>query len=157
MLGKEEKVGKRQKRRRDRKRCWINNISILACDVNGLRTIYKYDALHNTILLVAFILVMIKIWLVPIDLPWVIASLLLATLVFSEIPYAIGQYLLHNRILEQYTGGKYAEMAKKLQGYSPVFPPLPFLAALLTTGTTGGILYTLLSQITQNMLTTLIK
>ena len=129
----------------------------LACDVSGLRTIYKYDALHNTILLVAFILVMIKIWLVPISLPWLIISLLLGTLVFSEIPYAIGQYLLHNRILEQYTGGKYAEMAKKLQDSAPVFPPLPILAALLASGTAGGILYALLSQIAQNMLTTLIK
>jgi hypothetical protein len=128
-----------------------------ATDVSGLRTIYKYDALHNTILLVAFILIVIKIWLVPISLSWMIISLLLGTLVFSEIPYAIGQYLLHNRILEQYTGGKYVEMAKKLQDYSPVFPPLPILAALLTSGTAGGILYALLNQIVQNSLTTLIK
>jgi hypothetical protein len=129
----------------------------LACDVNALRTVYKYDALHNTILLVAFILVTLKIWLVPIGLPWLLISLLLATLVFSEIPYAIGQYLLHNRILEQYQGGKYAEMAKKLQDYAPVFPPLPFLAALLTSGTAGGILFALLSQLAQNTLTTLFK
>src|SRR6266851_944133 len=129
----------------------------LACDVSALRTVYKYDALHNAILLVAFVLVSLKIWQVPIGLPWLFISLLLGTRVFSEIPYTIGQYLLHNRILEQYQGGKYAEMAKKLQDYAPVFPPLPFLAALLTSGTAGGILYALLSQIAQNMLTTLIK
>lgn len=129
----------------------------LACDVSALRTVYKYDALHNAILLVAFVLVTLKIWLVPIGLPWLIISLLLATLAFSEIPYAIGQYLLHNRILEQYTGGKYADMSKTLQEKAPVFPPLPFLAALLTSGTAGGILYALLSQIAQNSLTTLFK
>jgi HEAT repeat protein len=124
----------------------------LACDISRLRMVYKYDALHNTILLVAFILILIEVWLIPIDVKWLIASLLFATLVFSEIPYGIGQYRLHNRILEQYTGGKHAEMAKKLQDYAPIFPPWAFLGALLTTGTAGGILYVLLNQIVQNAL-----
>lgn len=129
----------------------------LACDVSGLRMVYKYDALHNTILLVAFLLIVMKVWLFPIDIKWLIASLLFATLVFCELPYAVGQYLLHTKILAQYTGGKYVEMAKKLQEYAPIFPPWAFLGALLTSGTAGGILYALLSQMIQNTLTGFLK
>lgn len=129
----------------------------LACDVSGLRKVYKFDALHNTIMLVAFLAVVTKVTFVAVDMKWIIASLLLLTLVFSEIPYGIGQYLLHQRILENYTGGKYAEMAKKLQDYAPTFPPWEFLGALLTTGTAGGILYVLFSQFIQNVLSTIIK
>ncbi|HEY6540426.1 MAG TPA: hypothetical protein VIZ18_05790, partial [Ktedonobacteraceae bacterium] len=129
----------------------------LACDVSGLRKVYKFDALHNTIMLVAFLAVVTKVTFVAVDMKWIIAGLLLLTLVFSEIPYGIGQYLLHQRILENYTGGKHAEMAKTLQDSAPTFPPWEFLGALLTTGTAGGILYVLFSQFIQNILGTIIK
>ncbi|BCL79577.1 HEAT repeat domain-containing protein [Ktedonobacteria bacterium brp13] len=129
----------------------------VASDVSGLRMVYKYDALHNTIVLVACILIVIKIWLFPIDTKWLIASFLFATLVCSEIPYAIGQYLLHTRILEEYTGARYVEMTKKLQDYAPIFPPKAFLGALLTTSVAGGILDALLSQMVQDAIATLIK
>ena len=129
----------------------------LACDVSWLRKVYKFDALHNTIMLVAFLAVVTKVTFVAVDMKWIIAGLLLLTLVFSEIPYGIGQYLLHQRILENYTGGKHAEIAKKLQDDAPTFPPWEFLGALLTTGTAGGILYVLFSQFIQNVLGTIIK
>ncbi|GHO51437.1 hypothetical protein KSX_96000 [Ktedonospora formicarum] len=129
----------------------------VASDVSGLRMVYKYDALLNTILLVAFLLIEIKMWLLPIDLKWLIASVVIATCVWSELPYAIGQYLLHTRILEEYTGGKYVEMAKKLQEYAPLFPPKAFIGALLTSSAAGGVLYALLSQMAQGAIATFIK
>lgn len=129
----------------------------VASDVSGLRMVYKYNALLNTILLVACMLLVIKIWQFPIDMKWLIVSLLFATCAFSEIPYAIGQYLLHARIRSSIRGGKYVEMTKKLQEYAPLFPPGAFIGALVTTSAAGGILYALLSQMAQDAITTLMK
>jgi hypothetical protein len=81
-----------------------------------------------------------------------IGLLLAATLRFSEVPYAIGQYLLHQKGLEHYTGSTHAEMSKKLQEYVPLFPPPPILAALMTAGTIGGFLFVLLSLFVQGAL-----
>jgi hypothetical protein len=120
--------------------------------VSELRKIYKYDMLHNAILLVALASAAVSIWGVTIDVRWLIGLLLTATLLFSEVPYAIGQYLLHQKVLERYTGSTHAEMSKKLQEYVPLFPPLPILAALMTAGTIGGFLFFLLNLFVQGAL-----
>ena len=124
----------------------------LACDVSELRKIYKYDMLHNAILLVALASAAVSIWGITIDVRWLIGLLLTATLLFSEVPYAIGQYLLHQKVLERYTGSTHAEMSKKLQEDVPLFPPLPIVAALMTAGTIGGFLFFLLNLFVQGAL-----
>jgi hypothetical protein len=81
----------------------------------------------------------------------------MATLLFSEVPYGIGQYLLHQRVLEQYTGTRHVEMAKKLTEYAPAFLPLPFVGSLITTGTIGPALYILFDQFARDAWSSFIK
>lgn len=129
----------------------------LACDLSDLRKVYKYDSLHNVVLLVAFAATLVQLWGELIDLKWVIISLLIMTFVLSELPYAIGQNALRLKVLERYTGVKHAELAKKLKENAPVFPPLNFIVALMTTGTAGGFLYTFLNQFVQDALKNTLK
>ncbi len=91
----------------------------LACDVSELRKVYKYDMLHNAILLVALTSAVVSIRGFTIDVRWLIGLLFTATLLFSELPYAIGQYLLHRKVLERYTGSTHAEMSKNFRSMSP--------------------------------------
>jgi len=129
----------------------------LACDLSNLRKVYKYDSLHNVVLLVAFAATLVQLWGKLIDLKWVIISLLIMTFVLSELPYAIGQNALHLKVLDRYTGVKHAELTKKLKENAPVFPPLNFIVALTTTGTAGGILYTFFNQFVQDVLKNTLK
>jgi hypothetical protein len=118
----------------------------LACMVTDLRKVYLYDAMHNVILLVAFIAVALSLWNIVIDTKWLISSLIALGLVVNQLPFVIGQSALHEKVLERYEGLKRSEMAEKLKKHAPLFPTLDFLAALFTTGTAGGVLYFLLDQ-----------
>lgn len=118
----------------------------LAYMVTDLRKIYLYDAMHNVILLVAFAAAAIRLWGIPIDVKWLMVSLVGLSLLFNQLPFVIGQSALHERVLERYEGIKRADMAEKLKKYSPLFPTSDFLAALFTTGTAGGVLYVLIDN-----------
>jgi hypothetical protein len=124
----------------------------LACMVADLRRIYLYDSVHNVILLVAFATVVARLWGVPIDVKWLLVSLLGLSLLFNQLPYVLGQAALHEKVLERYEGVKRAEMAEKLKKYTPLFPTSDFLAALFTTSTAGGILYFLLDNFVKEAL-----
>lgn len=124
----------------------------LACMVADLRKIYLYDAVHNVVLLVAFVAVTMGLWGISIDVKWLIASLLGLSLLFNQLPFALGQSALHEKVLERYEGAKRADIAEKLKKYSPLFPTFDFLAALFTTGTAGGVLYVLLDNFVKEAL-----
>lgn len=118
----------------------------LACMVGDLRKVYLYDAVHNVVLLVAFAATVIGLWGIPIDVKWLIASLVGLSLLFNQLPFVLGQSALHEKVLERYEGVKRADISEKLKKYSPLFPTSDFLAALFTTGTAGGVLYVLLDN-----------
>lgn len=122
----------------------------LARDVSELRKIYKYDTLHHAILLVVFANVLLSTGGIIIQGSWVTLELIAAAALLSIMPYGIGQYLMHQKILERFTGSKRAEMAKKLTISAPIYSPLPALAAVMTSGTIGSILYILFDQFIQN-------
>lgn len=124
----------------------------LACMVADLRKIYLYDAVHNVVLLVAFVAVTMGLSGISIDVKWLIASLLGLSLFFNQLPFALGQSALHEKVLERYEGAKRADIAEKLKKYSPLFPTFDFLAALFTTGTAGGVLYVLLDNFVKEAL-----
>ncbi len=119
----------------------IDEVIYKRYDVSSLRTIYKYDALHNTILGVVLVATVLNIQGIAINFLWLILIILACAFLLSELPYAIGQHLLHERMLERYTGTEHADMKKKLDEYAPLFPPWAFLAALTTAATIGGFLF----------------
>src|SRR5205085_282422 len=47
----------------------------LSCDISSLRTVYKYDMLHNAILLVIFVSTALSIQGILIDIKWLIGIL----------------------------------------------------------------------------------
>ena len=122
----------------------------LACDVSELRRVYKYDALLNSILFIVLIAMIINMQGIIVNTIWLILGLLASAFLLSELPYGIGQYFLHNKVLERYTGAKHAEMKKKLDEYAPLFPPWTLLAALTTAATIGGFLFFLLNLFVQS-------
>lgn len=101
--------------------------------------------LHNGILLVILVSTVLSLQGILIDIKWLLGILLVTTLVFGEIPYGIGQYLLYEKVLERYTGRTHAEMEDNLRKYAPLFPPHAFLAALMAAGTIGGFFFFLLN------------
>jgi hypothetical protein len=117
----------------------------LASDVSQLRRIYKYDALHNAILVATFAGALLDIQGVVINVVWLVLGIPIAAFLFSELPYAMGQYSLHEKVLERWTGTKHVDVKKKLDEYAPLFPSLPILAALTTATTAGGLLLYLLN------------
>lgn len=124
----------------------------LAYMVSSLRKVYLYDAMHNVILLVAFMAVVVSLWGVAIDPKWLIGSLIGLALVFNQLPYVVGQSRLHEKVLEQYEGVEHGEVAAQLKKYSPLFPTFDHLTALFATGTAGGLVYFLLDQFVKNTL-----
>ncbi|HEY1349556.1 MAG TPA: VWA domain-containing protein [Ktedonobacteraceae bacterium] len=117
----------------------------LASDVSDLRKIYKYDALHNATLLVVLVTASLNTIGVTINIIWLVLGTLATAFFLSELPYAIGQYLLHAKVLERYTGTKHVDMKKKLDKYAPPFPPIALLVALTTATSIGGFLFYLLN------------
>jgi len=117
----------------------------LACDVSQLRRVYKYDALHNATLFVVLAVALLNIRGVVINSVWLVLGIPAAAFLLSELPYAIGQYLLHEKVLDRYTGTRYADMKKRLDEYVPLFPTWAILAALTTATTAGGFLLYLLN------------
>ncbi len=128
-----------------------NDLS-LAYMITDLRKVYLYDAAHNVVLLVSFAFLTASLWNIPIETKWVIVTLLGVGFIFGQLPYIIGQSLLHEKVLERYEGTKRAEIYEKLKKNAPLFPTIEFLAALFTTGTAGGILYFILDQFIKSTL-----
>lgn len=120
----------------------------LAHDVSDLRSIYKYDALHNTLLIVLFTNTVLNMHGIKLSFIWLILAILASAFLCGDLPYAIGQHLLHEKVLEQYTGTEHSEK-KKLEEYAPLFPPLALLAGLTTAATIGGFLVFLLNLFLQ--------
>jgi hypothetical protein len=118
----------------------------LACMATDLRKVYLYDAMHNVILLVAFLAVALGLWNIVIAPEWLIAILIALGLVLNQLPFVIGQSALHGKVLERYDDVERSDMAEELKKRAPLFPVLDFLAALFTTGTAGGFLYLLFEQ-----------
>jgi serine/threonine-protein kinase len=124
----------------------------LAQMITDLRKVYLYDSVHNVILLVAFFVVLLSLWNIPVDGKWIVAILIGLGLVFCQLPFVIGQSLLHEKVLDRYEGVQRANMAGEIKKSAPLFPATDFLTALFTTGTAGGLVYYLLDQFVKGAL-----
>jgi hypothetical protein len=110
----------------------------LAHAATGLRKIYLFDSLHSTLLLLAFVGIILSFAGVNITLTRVIVSLIVATLIFCQLPFSIGQTRLHRQLLWRVKGSQEVEMRKNLDAVAPRFPAFQLLTSLATTGTGCG-------------------
>ncbi len=123
----------------------------LAVMSTDLRKLYLYDSTHNILLMFLFIGSLLLTYNVQIELKYLVLSVLLATLIFSQFPYVLGQYRLHQKVLEAFEGFPRVEVDEKLKKYIPLFPTFHFLAALLSTGTAGGLLFFLIDSFVKGL------
>lgn len=86
------------------------------------------------------------------ELKCLVASIMLATLLFSQLPYIWGQYLLHQKVCEPFEGLPREDVKEKIMKYAPLFPKFHFLGALITNGTAGGLAYFLLDNFIKGVL-----
>jgi len=113
--------------------------------VADLRKIYFFDAVHNSTLLLGFFFSLLSaasMKLITQNWVWVVLAGLLILFIFCYLPFSIGQYRLHETIIDsaKVEGLKRKELKKALAEASPLYPQLDFIGALLATGTVGGIL-----------------
>jgi hypothetical protein len=124
------------------------SLAIMSTD---LRKLYLYDSTHNILLMFLFMYSLLLTYNVRIELKFLVLTVLLATLIFSQFPYVLGQYLLHQKVLEVFEGSPRAEVDEKLKRYVPLFPTFHFIAALLSTGTAGGLVFFLLDNFVKGL------
>jgi hypothetical protein len=115
----------------------ILNASILVTD---LRKIYLYNGTHDSVLLVAFAALIASHWGLVIPAKWLLGIMLATVLLLNQLPYVIGQYLLYGRVLEPFEGLERGRIEEDLKKYTPFFPTMDFITAILGTGTAGGLL-----------------
>jgi hypothetical protein len=115
----------------------VLDVSLFAKD---LRKIYLYNGAHDSVLLVTFCALIGTHWGFVISLKWLIVAMIGTMLLLNQVPYVIGQFFLHEKVLERFEGMERAKMAEDLKKYAPLFPTLDFVTAIFGTGTAGGLL-----------------
>ena len=67
----------------------------------------------------------------------------------TKVPYSVGQFRLHEEILDAYhlNGLAQSELKKKLKNISPLYPVLDFAGALVASGTAGGLIVMLIIEV----------
>lgn len=125
--------------------------------VVDVRKVYFYDAVHCVILLFGFsvaILSTINLQFITSHLIWVGVGGLLLLFVFCYLPYSVGQYQLHEVILEHSSleGLKRKKLKEALMKNCSLYPQSDFIGALAASGTVGGILCALAYELMKNAL-----
>lgn len=123
------------------------SFALIATDI---RKLYLYDAIHNAVLLVAYTAACATLFGFSISVKWIIVAAITASLFFNQLPYVIGQSLLHQKVLERYEGMERATMTGDLKKHVPLLPIIDFMTALFASGTGGGFLYIILNSLISN-------
>lgn len=121
----------------------ILSSSIMSTD---LRKLYLFDISHNILLLIIFILTFSYTYGFVLGYQWIVILILASMMLFSQFPYTIGQYFLHQKVLDWYEGLSRAEINKWLNENIPLFPTFDFLTAIFASGTAGGLILYLLDN-----------
>jgi len=124
------------------------SLAIMSTD---LRKLYLYDSTHNILLMFLFAYSFLLTYGRIIELKFLVIAIMLATIMFSQFPYVLGQYFLHQKTLEPFEGLPRAEVEEKIRKYAPLYPTFHFLGALLTSGTAGGLAYFLLDNFVKGL------
>jgi hypothetical protein len=121
--------------------------------ITNLRGILLYDSIHNLFLFFAFVFIMLNLLGITINIRILLISSLILSFIFIQLPHIIGQYLLHDKILEDYNLMEQVKFKEDLKKYAPLYPKFEFVAALIAPCTIGYFLFILL----EGLLTSLIK
>jgi hypothetical protein len=115
----------------------------IAYALSELRKVYLYDSFHNSTLLVSFVALAISISHIHIERSWWIQAIAAAVLVFVQIPFIAGQSALQDLLLGSTGGWARAKLLGEMKEGVPLFPKIEFLAALLSSGSAGGLIWSL--------------
>jgi len=111
--------------------------------VTKIRRIYLYDGFHN-ILLLSLIILFISSLLRPYLVNhwfFIFLALLGAVFLFNEIPFVIGQMILHQRISDRYTEAQRQELAEQMAKAAPITPQISMIIVHMTSSGAGALLY----------------
>jgi hypothetical protein len=138
----------------------------VAYAVSELRKVYLYDSIHDAMLLVSFLALALRLGqviidknpvcflaLVPcfgaehIDKGWLLGGLTTVVLVLNQLPFMVGQRGLHLLVLDKLEGWSRAETIVKIKEGLVLFPKIEFLAALFSSGTAGGAVWSIAEKL----------
>jgi hypothetical protein len=138
----------------------------VAYAVSELRRVYLYDSIHDAMLLVSFLALALRLGQVPIgknpvcflslvpclgaahiDKGWLLGGLTAVVLVLNQLPFMLGQRGLHLLVLENLKGWSRAETIAKIKEGLVLFPKIEFLAALFSSGTAGGAVWSIAEKL----------
>ena len=115
----------------------------VAYALSELRKVYLYDSFHNATLLVSFVALGLSFWQVHIERSWWIQVIAGVVLVFVQIPFIAGQSALQELVVGSTGGWNRAKLLGEMKEALPLFPKIEFLAALLSSGSAGGLVWSL--------------
>ena len=115
----------------------------VAYALSELRKVYLYDSFHNVTLLVSFVALGMSIWQIHIERSWWIQVLAGVVLLFVQIPFIAGQAALQDLVLGNVGGWGRAKLLGEMKEGLPLFPKIEFLAALISSGSAGGLVWSL--------------
>jgi hypothetical protein len=138
----------------------------VAYAVSELRKVYLYDSIHDAMLLVSFLALALRLGQVlidknpvcflsfgrcpgvaEIDKGWLLGGITAVVLVLNQLPFMVGQSQLHDLVLDNLEGWSRAETIAKIKESLVLFPKIEFLAALFSSGTAGGAVWSLAEKL----------
>ena len=122
------------------------------CILTDYRKMFFYDAILNTALVLAFGVFEWFLWgqrAFSLSDPKFAGSVLVASIVFNEIPYLIGQRRVQGLLASPYKGWEKALKVKEIGENIPLVPKFEFIAALVGEASAGGIALEMMKQITE--------
>jgi hypothetical protein len=119
----------------------------LASVATRLRKIYLFDALHNSILIMAFAAVILSLLSITVGATVFVVVAMGGALVFTQLPFMFGQQRLRLQLLKDYRNSERVDRNEKLKPYAPLFPSFEFITTLISSPTAGGAVYFLCANL----------
>ena len=115
----------------------------VAYAISELRKVYLYDSFHNATLLVSFLALGLSISQIYVEKSWWLQAFAAIVLVFIQIPFVAGQSALQDLALGNIGGWGRAKLLNEMKEGLPLFPKVEFLAAIISSGSAGGLVWSL--------------
>jgi hypothetical protein len=117
-----------------------------AIGLTDIRKILFYNNTFNSFLLASLLFMLLIAVGFTLSMKIILLGYLMIILVFSQIPYSIGQYKMHEVLLEEKEGLSRAELQDDLEKFAGMLPKIPLIISL-SSGFVGSILYAVLDDL----------